>query len=89
MEVSSALLLIYAAGAVVGPIAAGPLMDRLGTGQLFLFIAVLLGALALFTLYRASRRPVGAPQDRSDFVPVPKTTPSLYSLEEDDPEPKL
>lgn len=87
VEVSSALLLIYAGGAVMGPIAVAPLMDHIGPGQLFLFIAVLLALLAAYALYRVTRRTVGEPSDRVDFVPVPKTTPSVYSLEEDDPEP--
>ncbi len=42
------------------------------------------GALAMFTAYRWARRPVAAEIERVEFVPVPKTTPSVYSLEEDD-----
>ncbi len=82
---SSGLLLVYAAGAVVGPALAGPLMQAFGIGSLFLFMAALLGALALYCLYRAGLRPVAAAATRVVFVPVPKTTPSVYALEQDDP----
>ena len=47
-------------------------------------MAVVLGALALFILYRWFRRPAAAAVERVEFVPVPKTTQSVYSLEEDD-----
>lgn len=84
VETSSGLLLVYAAGAVVGPLAVAPAMDAGGPGALFVAMAVVLGALALFTAYRWARRPAGAEVERVEFVPVPKTTPSVYSLEEDD-----
>ncbi len=84
VETSSGLLLIYAAGAIVGPLVVAPAMDAAGPGALFVAMAVVLGALALFTAYRWARRPAAAEIERVEFVPVPKTTPSVYSLEEDD-----
>lgn len=84
VETSSGLLLIYASGAVIGPLAVAPAMDLIGPGALFMSMAVVLGALALFILYRWFRRPAAAAVERVEFVPVPKTTQSVYSLEEDD-----
>ena len=84
VETSSGLLLVYAIGAALGPIVAAPLMERGDVGSLFLFIAAALGLLLLYVLYRLSRRRVPAPEDRVEFYPVPKTTPSLYTLETDD-----
>ncbi len=84
VETSSGLLLVYASGAVIGPLVVAPAMDQAGPGALFMAMAVVLGALALFTAYRWARRPAAAEIERVEFVPVPKTTPSVYSLEEDD-----
>ncbi len=86
VETSSALLLIYAVGAVLGPLAAGPLMDAYGPALLFLAIAAALATLALFSLYRLARHRVAAAAERVTFVPIPKTTPSVYALEEDEEE---
>ena len=86
VEVSSGLLLIYAIGAVLGPFVIAPLMEIYGLGTLFVAIAAVLGALALYSLYRTARRPLAESVERVDFVPVPKTTPSVYALEQDDPE---
>jgi predicted membrane protein len=55
-----------------------------GVGSLFLFIAVILGLLLVYILYRLGRRPVAAAEERVEFYPVPKTSPSVYSLETDD-----
>ena len=84
VETSSGLLLIYALGAVTGPVLTAPLMDRFGPGALFLTMAGILGALAVFLLYRVLRRSIAEAKWRGAFVPVPKTTPSVYSLEQDD-----
>jgi MFS family permease len=84
VETSSSLLLVYAVGAILGPLAVAPLMDAFGLGSLFLFMAAVLGALALFALIRMTMRPIAAEEDRVEFVPMPKTTPSVYSLEQDD-----
>ena len=82
---SGGLLLVYSAGAVVGPLIAGPAMDQGGEGLLFAFIALFLGLMALGCLLRKILRP-GLGQERLPFVPVPKTTPELFGLEEDWPE---
>ena len=84
IETSSGLLLVYASGAVIGPLAIGPAMERFGPGGLFLAMAVILGLLAVFLLARMFVRPIAAPEERVEFVPVPKTTPSVYTLETDD-----
>jgi hypothetical protein len=47
----------------------------------------MLGALGVFCIYRMVVRPAAAAEERVDFVPVPKTTPSVYQLETDDEEP--
>ncbi|MDH3909909.1 MAG: hypothetical protein OEU09_01345 [Rhodospirillales bacterium] len=47
-------------------------------------MAVILGLFALFLLARMLVRPIAAAGERVEFVPVPKTTPSVYALETDD-----
>ncbi len=84
VETSGGLLLVYGIGAAIGPVAAAALMESYGPGALFAFIGAELGLLLLYILYRLSRRPVAAPEERVEFYPVPKTSPSVYSLETDD-----
>ena len=84
VETSSGLLLLYALGAIAGPSIAAPLMQIFGVGSLFSFISMILGLLLAYVLFRLSRRPVARPEERVEFYPVPKTSPSVYSLETDD-----
>lgn len=86
VPVSSGLLLAYAVGAAVGPIVAAPFMSEDRSGSLFIFISVVL---ALLSLFIAARLIWGVERERSDpgsFVPVPKTSQSVYELEVDDSE---
>ena len=84
VETSGGLLLLYAAGAVAGPFIAAPLMDAYSGGALFVFIAGILGPLALYILYRLTRRRLQPSDERVTFYPVPHTTQSVYDLETDD-----
>lgn len=84
VQVSSGLLLIYSIGAALGPVAAAPVMAVAGAGGLFLFISAALAALAAFILYRMlfGRRTFER-IEVSPFMPVPKTSQSVYELEVD------
>jgi MFS family permease len=84
VETSSGLLLLYALGAIAGPSVAAALMQAYGVGSLFLFIAAILALLLVYILYRLGRRPVARAEERVEFYPVPKSSPSVYSLETDD-----
>jgi MFS family permease len=83
VETSSGLLLIYGTGAVVGPLIAGSVMDVTDAGQLFVFIAVLLGGLAIYCVVRMAMRPTTEAVERVEFVSLPRTTQTLYGLEEE------
>jgi MFS family permease len=76
------LLLIYSAGAALGPLAAAPLMDRYGPGGLFMFISAVLALLGLVIIGRmlAAGRLIRAYPGR--YAPVPRTTQSIYELED-------
>ncbi len=87
VEVSSGLLLAYSTGAALGPIAASLFMGPDQSGGLFAFIAVVLLILAVFTCARLFMRKSVEYEERAEFVPVPKTTAIVFSLEEDDEHP--
>lgn len=52
LEAARSLLLLNGIGAVIGPMLAGLLMDKLGTGSLLIYLATVLAALGLYALYR-------------------------------------
>lgn len=88
VETSSALLLVYSAGAIVGPPVVAPMMERVDAGYLFLTMAVLFAVLALFVFWRMGRRPIAAAVERVTFVPVPKGSQAFYELETEEEEPR-
>ena len=61
------MLLANGAGAVVGPLLASSLMEATSTATLFLFIAVVQGALALFAIARMRYRAPLAEAEKTDF----------------------
>jgi MFS family permease len=61
---SAGLLFINGAGAIAGPLVVGDMMDRLGPEGFYLFIAALLGLLALYAAWRMTRRAAIAPARR-------------------------
>jgi MFS family permease len=82
VHVSGGLLLIYSSGAALGPLAAAPMMERYGPGGLFMFISAVLALFGIVIIYRllAARRLTRAYPGR--YAPVPKTTQSIYEMEE-------
>ena len=55
VEISDGLLL-FAIGAVAGPLITFVLMDQFGTGHVFVFTSVVHGVMALWTYWRTRRR---------------------------------
>ncbi len=84
VQVSGSLLLIYSIGAAIGPLIAAPLMDKSGSGGLFIFISAVLALFAAFILYRLLWGATAERAQPSPFVPIPKTSQSVYELEVDD-----
>jgi len=68
VEASSGLLLLYAGGAVIGPIAAAAAMQVSGPGGLFLFTAAAHAAMGAFAIFRMTRRPRRPEAERGKFV---------------------
>ena len=75
------LLLLYGIGASLGPLIASALMGVYGSGALFMFTTAVHVALALFTIVRTTMRPRPTQGDRSGFVAVPRTSPTLYKMD--------
>ena len=79
VDVSSSLLLLFAAGAIAGPMVAAFAMRALGPGALFVHTALVHGTIALFVIYRMTRRAPVPPQHRIAYDSLPKSnTPAGF-----------
>ena len=74
---SGGLVFINAVGAIGGPFLIGLSMDLAGPGGFWLFLAGLMAALALYALWRMSRRAAIPPEETGAFV---RLTPSASPL---------
>lgn len=83
VSLSSGLLLAYAAGAIIGPIAASSVTPHLGFPAIFLFSAIVHGLFILFVLYRMSQNQWLQSESRQDFVPltISRTGPEPVELD--------
>lgn len=75
------LLLLYGLGASIGPLVASALMAAWGGAGLFLFTTCVHAALAAFAVARMRVRRRPTEEDRTDFVAVPRTSPTYYALD--------
>lgn len=78
---ASAMLLLYAIGAVIGPITASIVMEFMGASALFLFIGVIYSGLLILILLRVGMRPRARDTQREDFVAVPRPSPAAAMLD--------
>lgn len=76
---SSALLLTYALGAIVGPFIGGWMMSSIGAGGMFYFLSVVAIATGAFVLSRLRFGTTIRAEDKDTYITVPKT--SVQSLE--------
>lgn len=83
VSVSSGLLLVYAAGAIIGPLAASLVAQRFGLSAIFLFVAAVHIVYALFTLARIRSRAALSEEQRGEFVavPFPQTQVAAHELD--------
>jgi MFS family permease len=65
---SSALLLLNGSAAAVGPVLAGSLMTAFGPSAYFAALATLTGCLAIYDLWRKSRRRPVPPSQKGPFI---------------------
>ncbi|HEX2812741.1 MAG TPA: MFS transporter [Sphingopyxis sp.] len=78
---SGQLVLLYSAGAALGPIGAAAAMTRAGAGGLFLFIALAAGAMLGFGLWRLAATDAVPGEAQQDFQILPRTTPTAALLD--------
>lgn len=80
LEVTSTLQLLWAVGAIIGPILAGFLMQRLGPETLMMFIAATALVPAVFARYRMAVSEAVPMEDQGDFVPQFVTSPAALEM---------
>ena len=81
---SGTLILLYGIGAIGGPFTNGVLMEWLGPRAYWGYLAVGFLFLALFALYRMTRRPSPRPEAQTKVVAVPENAaPGVASLPPD------
>lgn len=78
---SGGLLMAFAVGATIGPIASSALMEIIGPAGLFLFIAVSGVGLALFALWRHKVAPPAPVDSKGRFQTTTNTSPLLAELD--------
>ncbi len=81
VEASSGMLMIYAAGAIVGPMVASWATGLAGTDLLFPYIAVVYAGFAAFVVMRMRVRSAPHPDVRPDFVATAGTSPTINTLD--------
>ena len=81
VSASSTLLLVYGAGAILGPVIAGLAMGWLDAGGLYLWISGVMGAIVLFAFYRMKVRPSVPVEEQKAVVLMPRTTHVAYELD--------
>lgn len=84
---SAGLILIYSAGAVVGPAAGAAALQAFGAPGLFGVIAACASAALLFALWRLNARPPVAAGLQQAFQALPRTTP-ISTLGSGEPQPE-
>jgi len=81
VAVSSGLLIAYSLGAIAGPNIASWAMDATGPAGLWLYAAVVLLALGIFTVYRMRRRTALPVVDQGHYVAPVGETPVASGLD--------
>ncbi len=75
------LLMVYSAGATIGPLLASALMAIYGPSSFFLFEATVAVLYAGFVLVSVSRRPLAPADQQEKYVPLPDVTPIAMGLD--------
>ena len=81
VEIASTLILVFAIGAVVGPMLASGVVELAGPNAFFAYSAVIHFLTAVFAFYRMQRRAGVLPEDKEDFVAVPRASPEVISID--------
>ncbi len=93
LEAASSMQLMYGAGAIIGPLIAGLLMQVTSPAALLIFMGTAALVPAAFALWRMRVRPPVPTEDQSEWVPQFVTSPAVLEMhpeqEGDDGESEL
>ncbi len=78
---SASLLLLYGAGAIVGPMVATIVMRFVGADGLFLHLGIAACLLAAFTMYRMTQRAAAPSEEAADYVFAQGISPVSFELD--------
>lgn len=67
----SRMVMVNGAGAIAGPILAAAMIDAAGPGALFVVLAAAYLIVGAYALWRMTRRPAPAAEERAHYSPVP------------------
>ena len=81
IAVSAGLLLVFGAGAVVGPILASQVYNLIGPNGLFIYTSIIGFIGGLYALIRLWRRLSPTQEQKEPFVVVLRTTPAIFDLD--------
>jgi MFS family permease len=87
IQTSGGLLMVFGVGSIIGPVAAGVSMSRIGIEGLFLTSMAAHVLLVLFTIARILIRPPVRTRDKTDFMmppPARAMTPETAAMTNDD-----
>ncbi len=80
LEATRGLLLVFGLGALCGPILGGLAMGIVGPAGLPAMSAITAIGLALFGVYRMTRRAAPSVEDQAEFVPMVRTSPVALEM---------
>lgn len=86
VDVSASLLLAYGVGATAGPLLASAVSSAIGPTAIFGFTALAHMAFGAYVVWRIGRRAAVPVAERADYVPVSRTSATIYSLDPRAPE---
>ncbi len=81
VAISGGLLFVFSAGSVSGSMVGSVVMDVAGSSALYLYTAVIHGALGVIALVMTFGRPPVPPEEKREFRPVPTTSPEAYAMD--------
>ena len=81
VEVACGLLLVYALGAVIGPIVASTFMAFIGAGGLFAFTALVYIVMIVFVIHRLRRREVRPVEEHISFADAMRVGLTVSSVD--------
>jgi len=81
VEIASTLILVFSIGAVIGPMLASGVVELTGPNSFFAYSAVIHFLTAAFAFYRMQRRAGALPEDKEDFVHVPRASPEVITID--------